>query len=65
VLLVLPGEDSPVLTRELVYTGLTRASHEVELWSDQGLFTAAIRRKISRRSGLREALWNPLFSQKS
>ena len=35
VLLVLPGEDSPVLTRELVYTGLTRASKEVELWSDQ------------------------------
>jgi exodeoxyribonuclease V alpha subunit len=65
VLLVLPGEDSPVLTRELVYTGLTRASQEVELWSDQELFSAAIRRKISRRSGLREALWNPPGSEKS
>ena len=41
VLLVLPGEDSPVLTRELVYTGLTRASKEVELWSDQGIFATA------------------------
>jgi exodeoxyribonuclease V alpha subunit len=65
VLLVLPGEDSPVLTRELVYTGLTRASQEVELWSDQELFSAAIRRKISRRSGLREALWNPPRTEKS
>jgi len=57
VLLVLPGEDSAVLTRELVYTGLTRASKEVELWSDKGIFTTAVQRKISRRSGLREALW--------
>jgi exodeoxyribonuclease V alpha subunit len=57
VLLVLPGEDSAVLTRELVYTGLTRASKEVELWSDQQIFTTAVQRKISRRSGLREALW--------
>jgi exodeoxyribonuclease V alpha subunit len=57
VLLVLPGEDSPVLTRELVYTGLTRASKRVELWSDQEIFATAVRRRISRRSGLREALW--------
>jgi exodeoxyribonuclease V alpha subunit len=59
VLLVLPREDSAVLTRELVYTGLTRASKEIELWSDKGIFVTAVRRKISRRSGLREALWAP------
>jgi exodeoxyribonuclease V alpha subunit len=59
VLLVLPGADSPVLTRELLYTGLTRASKQVELWSDQGIFATAVRRRITRRSGLREALWNP------
>ncbi len=57
VLLVLPGEDSPVLARELVYTGLTRASKEVELWSDQAIFATAVQRRVCRRSGLREALW--------
>jgi exodeoxyribonuclease V alpha subunit len=57
VLLILPSEDSPLLTRELVYTGLTRASQEVELWSNAEILATAIRRKISRRSGLREALW--------
>ncbi|MGB7770153.1 MAG: exodeoxyribonuclease V subunit alpha [Verrucomicrobiia bacterium] len=57
VLLILPREDSAVLTRELVYTGLTRASTGVELWSDPEIFKTAVRRKISRRSGLREALW--------
>jgi exodeoxyribonuclease V alpha subunit len=32
VLLVLPDRDSPVLTRELLYTGITRARRSVELW---------------------------------
>ena len=57
VLMILPREDSAVLTRELVYTGLTRASLEVELWSDPGILVTAVGRKISRRSGLRSALW--------
>ena len=57
VLLILPQDDCAVLTRELVYTGLTRASAGVELWTDPAIFTTAVERKISRRSGLREALW--------
>ena len=31
VLLVLPTEDAPILTRELIYTGLTRARDRVEI----------------------------------
>ena len=62
VLLILPRDDSAVLTRELVYTGLTRASAGVELWSDPEIFATAVRRKISRRSGLREALWKEHIS---
>ncbi len=65
VLLVLPGEDSRVLTRELVYTGLTRASKEVELWSDLAVFATAVRRRTSRRSGLREALWSDPMDAKA
>ncbi len=56
VLLVLPDRESPVLTRELLYTGITRARKSVELWSDAEIFAAAIRCKISRQSGLQEAL---------
>ncbi len=56
VLLVLPDRESPILTRELLYTGITRARKNVELWSDAEIFTAAVRRKISRQSGLRDAL---------
>jgi len=57
VLFILPQEDTAVLSRELVYTGLTRASEKVELWSAPEIFQASVERKISRRSGLRESLW--------
>ena len=56
VLLILPDRDLPLLTRELVYTGVTRASHEVELWFDEPVFRAALARRVERTSGLRDAL---------
>ena len=57
VLFILPRDDSPVLTRELVYTGLTRASAQVELWAGERLLRTAVERPTRRRSGLRDALW--------
>lgn len=59
VLLVLPDRDSPVLTRELVYTALTRARKTVTIWARRSILAAAITRRIERTSGLRDALWGP------
>jgi exodeoxyribonuclease V alpha subunit len=56
VLFVLPERESPVLTRELLYTGLTRARQHAELWGDEDVFAAAVARRVSRSSGLRDAL---------
>jgi exodeoxyribonuclease V alpha subunit len=56
VLLILPDRDVPVLTRELIYTGVTRASRRVEIWFDKQVFRNAISRRVERTSGLREAL---------
>jgi exodeoxyribonuclease V alpha subunit len=56
VLLVLPDRESPVLTRELLYTGITRARQSVELWFEEKVFRAALGRRVSRASGLRDAL---------
>jgi exodeoxyribonuclease V alpha subunit len=56
VLLVLPDRDSPVLTRELVYTGLTRASKRVDVWFSEDSFRASVSRKAIRASGLTSAL---------
>lgn len=57
VLLVLPDRESQVVTRELVYTGMTRARKEVELWYREQPLRAALMRRIERSSGLHEALW--------
>jgi exodeoxyribonuclease V alpha subunit len=57
IVMVLPDRDSPVLTRELIYTGITRAKEQVEIWGDERVFRAAVSRRIERTSGLRDALW--------
>ncbi len=56
VLLVLPDRESPVLSRELLYTGITRARKSVELWFEEKVFRAALSRRVSRTSGLRDGL---------
>lgn len=57
VLMVLPERDTPVLTRELIYTGITRARTRLDLWAEPGVVKAAVARRIKRASGLRDALW--------
>ena len=57
VLLLLPDRESPVLTRELIYTALTRARTRLTVRAGRDLLAAAIRRRIERASGLQEALW--------
>jgi exodeoxyribonuclease V alpha subunit len=57
VVLVLPDKDYPLMTRELIYTGLTRARRKVSIWGTEPVLTSSISRKIDRSSGLREALW--------
>ena len=58
VALILPDKDYPLLTRELIYTGLTRARQTVSVWGTESVLRTAILRKIERTSGLREALWS-------
>jgi exodeoxyribonuclease V alpha subunit len=60
VLMILPDRDAPLLTRELIYTGITRAKRSVELLGTAELFQSAVKRRIVRRSGLRERLWPEL-----
>lgn len=57
VLVILPDRDYPVLTRELLYTAITRARRTVEIWGNESVFNGAVSRKITRSSGLRDVLW--------
>ena len=61
VLLILPQSDAPILTRELLYTGLTRAREGVELWASESVLRAAISRRVTRSSGLRKRSRNNLL----
>lgn len=58
ILLVLSDRDVPVVTRELVYTGITRARCNVQIWAGKEILTKAISRRISRQSGLGDSLRN-------
>ena len=57
MLIVLPPDDSRLLTRELLYTGITRAREAVTVWGDEDVLGAAVERRLVRSSGLRDALW--------
>lgn len=54
--LILPAQYSPILTRELVYTAITRARQRLTLYSDPQIFYRATASRTQRRSGLTEAL---------
>lgn len=55
--LMLPEALNPVLTKELLYTGITRARHRFTLLEPRaGVFEQAIARRVERRSGLLESL---------
>jgi len=57
VLLVLPETESRALTRELIYTGITRARKQVRLLATEERLRAAIACPLVRTSGLYDALW--------
>lgn len=59
VSVVLPEASSPLLTRELLYTAVTRARRSVTLFASEAALRAAIGRRISRASGLSDRLWGP------
>ena len=54
--LVLPEQDSPLLTRELLYTALTRARASLTLIGPRGALRQALARPVERWSGLPERL---------
>jgi exodeoxyribonuclease V alpha subunit len=56
VTLVLPPEDSPLLTRELFYTAVTRAKDRVHVVGTPEAVTAAVARRAQRATGLRQRL---------
>ena len=59
IAVVLPATDNPVLTRELLYTALTRARRSLRLWASADILTTTIARRIEHHSGLADRLGKP------
>ena len=54
----LPRAGSPILTRELLYTGVTRARDQLTLVASESSIRAAVDRPVARASGLAARLWD-------
>jgi len=57
VVVTLPPAPSPLLTRELLYTAVTRARTQVTVIASEDSVRAAVDTSVQRTSGLRQALW--------
>ncbi|PQQ23965.1 exodeoxyribonuclease V subunit alpha [Photorhabdus luminescens] len=58
--LVLPTQFVPVVSRELVYTAITRARENLTLYAHEAVLRQAIQTPTQRRSGLAERLSLPV-----
>lgn len=56
VLVILPRQENRVLSRELIYTAVTRAKKRVEIMAEKEIFQLSIKRRVERYSGLRKML---------
>ena len=55
-LIVLPTKESPILTRELIYTGVTRGKRRITILSDKEVLLGGLTKRVKRASGLAELL---------
>ena len=53
----LPAATSPILTRELLYTAVTRGRRQLTVVGTEEALRVAIGRRVARASGLRHRLW--------
>lgn len=56
VMVLIPEGSERLLTREIVYTGITRAKEKLTVFSSDQLLTEAVSRQVIRHSGIREYL---------
>ena len=56
VVVVLPAEESPLATRELIYTAITRAREQVYVWGAEATVRAALGERALRCTLLEASL---------
>ena len=61
VSVLLPAQESSLLTRELLYTAITRARKHVRIIGTEEALRAGVGRQVLRASGLRRAVGNSIW----
>ena len=61
--LVLPAEYNPLLSKELIYTAITRAKQTFTVFSREAIWKAAVRTQTQRYSGLEQQI-KQIFKEK-
>ncbi len=56
VVIVLPDEINKTLTRELLYTGVTRAKFKLKIIANRDILTTIIKREVKRNSNIKELM---------
>jgi exodeoxyribonuclease V alpha subunit len=56
VMIVLPETINPLLSRELLYTAITRAKEQVDVATTQSVFMHTVKQQVQRNSGLKAKL---------
>lgn len=54
--MVLPADYTPILTRELIYTGITRAKSRLYLYAPLDIISKSVQVRTERASGLAQLL---------
>lgn len=52
VLIILPENNYPILTKELLYTAITRAKKTIKLVANKAVFSSTVRQSVQRVTGL-------------
>lgn len=58
IMLILPDQPSQLITRELLYTAITRARQRVEIVGSAKTFEQGVKKRVERTSGLQDRLWS-------
>lgn len=56
VAVIMPNKDIPMLTREILYTAVSRARRSVTIIGSKDVIQAGLSRRVERYSGVREQL---------
>jgi exodeoxyribonuclease V alpha subunit len=57
VAVLLPAQPSPIVSRELLYTAVTRARRQATVYATPAVIAHGVAHRSERASGLRDALW--------